>query len=412
MKMNSTPINTPININQIMHKGQPSQSIKFQKGMVFLGKIKEIFPNNIASLQVGSKTYTAKLDVALSLGNTYWFHIEQISSSGVPYITTINNKQMKDPYQQLLEKLNLPKNSAVKSLIMRLFEQQQSIDYANIPTIINWIKGTPALNRETAIQTVLFMLNHNFPVGKPIFDSLMEFFTTESIAEKLTALYDSIIKTEPKSLKMEEFIKWFHSLKQEEANFPNKILSLLGINYEFLLSKESLKQSNIAQLKPLLLVLMENTEPTIKSIASEILKWLSGQQLVNYDSGEKMVNLLFQVPLIFHEVKHDLWLKIQGYKEEGRQINPENHKLFFYVKLSNIRDTVIELTTQKKIISVKIYNENDISNLIEVLTPLLTEKMTAIGFHLSSVKSYKKENLQTYFFTPYSTDQIKVDKRI
>jgi hypothetical protein len=397
---------TPIDQNQVLH---------FQKGRVFLGKIKEILPNNYASIQIGTKVYTAKLDIALRLDHTYWFHVEQMSESGVPYLAIINKKQAKDPYEQLLEKLKLPKDILSKTLLHKLSENQL-VEYEKIPTMIHWIQKVPTASKDLAIQTILFMVHNRFPMEKSVFESLLAFFKSDLISNKLILLYNHILSVEPKTQVMEDYLRWFNTLKQTAPSYPNRILSMLGIDYETFMLKNFQQYVDVKskiQLKPILLHLVElNRHPTLTSIAKDILLWISGQQLVNYDSNDMTASFIFQIPILFQEVQHDLWVKMQGYKNASGKLNSENIKLLFYINLTYLEDTVVELTIQKNIVSIKVFNEKDISTILPVLTTGLKEGLRKNGYTLSSITSYRMNNVHTSFFTPYSIDESKVDKRV
>jgi hypothetical protein len=48
----------------------------FQPGQILNGKITKLFPNGIASLQVGSQKMVAQLEASLDVKHRYWFQVQ------------------------------------------------------------------------------------------------------------------------------------------------------------------------------------------------------------------------------------------------------------------------------------------------------------------------------------------------
>src|SRR3954468_14275932 len=48
----------------------------FQPGQILNGKIIKLFPNGIASLQVGSQKVVAQLEASLEANEKYWFQVQ------------------------------------------------------------------------------------------------------------------------------------------------------------------------------------------------------------------------------------------------------------------------------------------------------------------------------------------------
>jgi hypothetical protein len=409
--------NINLNFNQ-MNSTLSQRGFQFQKGFIFLGSIKQILPNDLAVLQVGNKEYTAKLDIALRIGQSYWFLIENISESGIPYITTINNKYQKDPYQQLIEKLRLPKDRITRQLLSKLTQNHMLIDYTKLPNMINLLKQIETPDIKTGINTIFHMVQHNLPLEKGVFESLFGFFTSRSISTQLDDLYNMLSKQSSGNEAIQKVMMWVENFKQLESFSLSKLISILGIDYEKILAqsfdKNMLHKQDFYQLKPILIELLnEDLNSTVNDKVKKILAWLTGQQLVNLVGNDLSITYMFHTPFFIKEDQIELWVMIQGYRNSSGILNPENNRLLFYLSLSNIGETVVELNVQKKIVTVKVLNENDLSALIPILSPYLNERLDANGFHLSSVLAKKLANVQKYFFTTVSKDmEIKVDLKV
>jgi hypothetical protein len=96
-------------LTEINRDGLPldSKMNSFQPGQILNGKIIKLFPNGMASLQVGSQKMVAQLEASLDVQHRYWFQVqpgdgkvklkvigivpETRFSQGVNYITGLMN---------------------------------------------------------------------------------------------------------------------------------------------------------------------------------------------------------------------------------------------------------------------------------------------------------------------------------
>src|SRR4051794_22472060 len=52
------------------------KTTSFQPGQILNGKIIKLFPNGIASLQIGSQKVVAQLEASLEANQKYWFQVQ------------------------------------------------------------------------------------------------------------------------------------------------------------------------------------------------------------------------------------------------------------------------------------------------------------------------------------------------
>ncbi|WP_088105076.1 hypothetical protein [Halalkalibacter urbisdiaboli] len=118
--------------SQIQHQNirksewQSVRSLSFSQGQVFKGRITKLYPNNLASLTVRGMAITARLEAALTAGQSYWFEVEE--SSGIPRLKVLADNRLQNregsPSQEMLKQLGLPQTKAMEALIKQFSSEQ------------------------------------------------------------------------------------------------------------------------------------------------------------------------------------------------------------------------------------------------------------------------------------------------
>ena len=78
MKMNSNIISE---LYQERNRPQP-KALTFKPGQILNGKILKLFPNSVATLQVGSQKVVAQLEASLEANEKYWFQVQSGEGKG------------------------------------------------------------------------------------------------------------------------------------------------------------------------------------------------------------------------------------------------------------------------------------------------------------------------------------------
>src|SRR3954452_9126835 len=108
MKMSSN------SITELYHGGYTLQQrdLSFKPGQILNGKILKLFPNNIATLQVGSQKVVAQLEASLVANEKYWFQVQ--SGEGkvrLKLMGRVENKgQNEISLSGLMKELSIPLN--------------------------------------------------------------------------------------------------------------------------------------------------------------------------------------------------------------------------------------------------------------------------------------------------------------
>lgn len=196
-------------------------------------------------------------------------------------------------------------------------------------------------------------------------------------------------------------------------------LQSLGLNYEAdlankLTDKEQLQQ----QLKPQLMALLQDgtASSTTKQAAEQLVARMNGMHYLSGENGPQH-QLIMQVPLEFFGKKTDATLQWNGTMKENGKIDADYARVMFYLNLGALKETIIDMHVQSRVVNVTVYNENEqLAPLIEPLKASLSKGLEAHQYQLSgvSVKPYEREKVPA-IPTLHATDsdgQGGVDLRI
>lgn len=173
-------------LNQINHQSVFNQTEQVQpkklhlkKGQIFQGQVIRLFPNNLAALQIGQMNVSARLEAALTAGQTYWFEVTQ--SSGIPRLRVLDDNLVRDSQQtqqingvrqltpqQLLQQMGITANKTNETLLNTLIREK-------IPFTKEMItQGGALLNElgllnDKGVQTLASLVQRGLPLTKDMF---------------------------------------------------------------------------------------------------------------------------------------------------------------------------------------------------------------------------------------------------
>ncbi|MGB3262145.1 hypothetical protein [Paenisporosarcina sp.] len=174
-----------------------------------------------------------------------------------------------------------------------------------------------------------------------------------------------------------------------------QILSNIGFDYESKLAQGSNLSQISESLKPQLLALLQNFEISapLKETAEAIVSRLNGMQILSGDNGPQH-QLLMQVPLDFFGKRMDASLQWNGQMKDDGKIDSNYARVMFYLDLSSLKETVIDMQIQNRIITINVYNESEaLMPYADQFREALKTGLNSLNYQLSGVfmKSYSKQ---------------------
>ncbi|MBS4189213.1 hypothetical protein KHA94_03135 [Bacillus sp. FJAT-49705] len=178
-----------------------------------------------------------------------------------------------------------------------------------------------------------------------------------------------------------------HVVKDQLKNLIQKI----GFSYEReaakLINNQNQEEINkIEMLKPILMQLLKD-EPTapIKDAAEKLLLNITGYQVLSQEVGP-VQQYVFQLPITFWDKKLDMTMQWSGRKSKEGKIDPNYCRVLFYLNLDHLKETIVDLQVQNRVINIFITNDrNDLKAIASPFVAQLKESLAVLNYHLSSV---------------------------
>ncbi len=188
--MNFTSFNPiPVNAQQQVSANQP---LSLRQDQVFHGTIKQLYPDQMAEVQVGNQKLMAKLEVPLKVGDAHFFQVTATTPQTELKVVTGPMSQAMTPAQQmnqLLETMNLPKSSEMQQVLSHFMKAQLPISKDQLIAAENWMKNLPnGVDKNNALQALQRMVELKMPFNSTVFQALTQGTKTEGMSANLANL--------------------------------------------------------------------------------------------------------------------------------------------------------------------------------------------------------------------------------
>jgi hypothetical protein len=298
---------------------------------------------------------------------------------------TDNLLLLKHQIKQFLE--HTPSNNLLDLIIQKVYSQ-------NVPAAASLLEKmgmTPSnfnWNNATAVNEFLQSLQ-NDPQALLTFSKKINKFTMDPNVQMLFSDEERNLLNELNKIVVQK-----GAFNWESSDLVSKTLkhffSLLGLQYEYEVAshvKHNVQLQEFTGIKPLLLkALSDITNPETKELADAIIHRLTGQQLLSFESGP-IQQIILQVPIKLGHHCTDLTVQWSGKKRNNGEIDPDYCRIVFYLYLETIKETIIDVHIQNRIIHISIINDfEQIEPLAMGLYSELKEHLVKFDYQLSSIK--------------------------
>lgn len=196
-----------------------------------------------------------------------------------------------------------------------------------------------------------------------------------------------------------------------------EILKTLGFSYEGNIAsgKEDVRPL-ATQLKPQLVELLQmpNLSPIVREGAESLISRMNGLQLLSGENGPQH-QLLMQVPLEFLGKRMDATLEWNGRMKEDGKIDSNFARIMFYLQLDSLKETVVDMQIQNKIVTINLFNDDQtIETIANKLKPTLKDGLATAGYQLSGVfiKSFAQQKIPNLSSNNSTSKEQGVDIKI
>ncbi|QOR68543.1 hypothetical protein IM538_10750 [Cytobacillus suaedae] len=416
--MNLGVIQTLLKAEQL----NPTNALSLKVGQIIQGKAVKLFREDVAQIQVGSTQFVAKLQAPLILHQNYWFQVQpndeqtELKVFDNKELGVIKESNRSEPIasQQLLNKLGVKATNASLQLIKYLHNENIPFTKEQFQQATNQLLNQKEFTK--GLSVVKYLLLNQLPITTKTYHSLIAIQDDKPMASYISKLLVELEKMQDKTPNTNRLIAMLHNLLGEEMNkviessgskvgLPNdqtmqkvfkQMITSFGLQYENELARfmdggnRPSLPIQYESLKPLLMTaLIELNQLPGKETLEHLIHRITGQQLLSLGDSD-YGHLIFQIPLQLGGKLSDLTIQYSGKKNKGKAIDPNYCQLFFQLELETLRETMIDVKIQNRILSITIYNNHTLlDKLVQGMKFSLADGLEKAGYKLSSIKVIK-----------------------
>ncbi|MBS4172501.1 hypothetical protein [Bacillus sp. FJAT-49736] len=225
-----------MNTLQQLNINQPTAALSFQKGKIFFGTVKNIYPNDFALVQIGKQNLLAQLEAAITNGESYWFQVD--SDEGDIQLKLLSKQdQGGSNISAILKHLALPPTKENTEITSFLSKEQLPFNKDTILKINNLLAHNN--NTKQSLNVIRIMLTKGFPLTESVFKSLLAADNPERIQNKIQLLEHQLIK--------EEQTPAVQALQKSIFSLKESALKPLAIKLIQLLTEETHSNNEVRQ---------------------------------------------------------------------------------------------------------------------------------------------------------------------
>lgn len=186
----------PLSISSAKTSSAEAQPLTLKEGQMIHGKVQQLFPGQMAQVQVGNQQLHAKLEVPLQAGDHYYFKVNGTEPELKLQVISGPIKSTEGQAVQLsklMESMNLPKTPEMKELLAMVIKQKIPMTRENLLEAANLLKSVPENMKSNAFAVISKIAEARLPFTPVVFQSLLQ-AQTGTITQQLTTLQAAILQ--------------------------------------------------------------------------------------------------------------------------------------------------------------------------------------------------------------------------
>lgn len=204
-----------------------------------------------------------------------------------------------------------------------------------------------------------------------ILETLVDEQTYQKIAEVL------LITQSERTAMMEPKDIFLNQLK--------RVLLFTGISDENYLINDQPSQIT-ASLKHMLLQYIEQNDAQMSERLQPFIHLLNGLQLQSIYETYHFISASLVIPGEKLQLNSDIQLEFESRKTADGKIDPDYCRIIFILDLTHLRETMVDMQIQNRIVSLTIFNDHQtVKDLYKVWQPWLKERLEKLHYQLSNV---------------------------
>lgn len=258
-----------------------SKPLVLNEGQMIHGRVNQLFPGQLAEVQVGNQKLIAKMEVPMRAGDSYYFQVESVSPEvQLKIITGPINGQMgsNQQLQNLMQEMQLPKTAEMTKLLSFVIENKVPITREGLLQAVKLLQMTPVASQQEALVAVQKILDFKLPLTENIFRSIFGVESKEglhSVMQSLTTALQNDSSTPPQI--RASVLQMLTQLESPVANITSN--AVLGESLKVLIDHQQspeLRFSVLQLLKESGVLPRQSSLPNIQSLLSWVIAERAG----------------------------------------------------------------------------------------------------------------------------------------
>jgi hypothetical protein len=133
---------------------------------------------------------------------------------------------------------------------------------------------------------------------------------------------------------------------------------------------------------------MDDTPASLKESTQQLLQQITGQQLLlSPDRTSMFSHITMMIPMNNEQGQQTAAVHIQSRKGSRGEIDANNCRLVFDLRMKSIGDTLVDVQIYNKIVSLHVHNDHDfVANLLEGSRDEIAASLQNVGYQFLSLK--------------------------
>lgn len=317
---------------------------------------------------------------------------------------------------QLLQQLGITASSDVKEI--RSHFRQEVMRPENSPIVRQLFPGAftntasgPSLQQLTNQQFFNYMsqqLRLDTPQAN---QQLMQLLGTREPDAAQQSLNQFVREVPPAGMKevwnaMQQLSTSSHmSSRDASPEHPLRtFLQQLGMQHEssvkqmmqqdLLLQGKNVQQETNLKAELMNLLQTQQLSASAREQAEFLIHRITGYQMTSQEQQGPLQHLLIQVPVAMFQKYQDVTIQWSGSETKDGQMNEDHCRILFYLHLDSLKEVVVDVQIQNRIVTVNIFNESPKPfSVAAVWGPMLKEKMEEMNYQLSGINWKQPEKI-------------------
>ncbi|HET7522274.1 MAG TPA: hypothetical protein VFJ73_03010 [Bacillales bacterium] len=359
--------------------------LHLKEGQVFFGKVLKLFPKDRALVQLGGTAVLAKLEAPLVSGASYWLKV--VRSKGIPQLRVVRQPQGASHSKHasipvLLEEMGVAFSKAREAVVRAFTGENMPFSKEMVTKGGEWLQT--AGNKQAALGALKQMAAGRLPFVRPVFDTLLAGRQAPPFHEQIRQLASAVNQSQENFASLQKLRGFLAGWMLK----PGASADEARLWFQRLMDQFGSRAPETSQvLKSLLLdVAQQAQSPQLKQQAQQLLLQMISQQ---WTAGNQF-QTVFHLPLQWGSHSTDVTVKWEGKKQKNGTLDADFCRILFYLELELLKETVVDVHIQKRLVTVRIFNEvHDLDGVIRQFQPILKDRLETAGYRLAGVNQAK-----------------------